>query len=210
MMARPFAPRHGLPKGPEHLWREMRRQSADGFTLSSLWGASNSVAKRTIKGYLVAYEALGVIRRIGQRPTIAGRSMIVWSLADDAPRVAPVIRRPDYRAERGVARRQLWGAMRSMGAFDVFDLAHTASTEECAVKPRTAERYVRELARAGLLVCLTPYAKGAHGRPGARAATWKLKPAANTGPLPPKVIRGDVYDPNRDVMIAARPKGAAA
>lgn len=210
MMARPFRPATGLPKGPEHLWREMRAQSAQGFTLGSLHGAANGVARRTIKDFLGACEKAGAIRRVGQRPALAGRMTIVWALADDAPAKAPVVRRDDYAGARGRVREQLWTAMRALPAFTVRELAFVASTEEHPVKPRTAERYVRELARGGLMLALTPAAKGAPGRAGAHAARWRLKPSANTGPLPPKIIKGDVYDPNRDVIIRARVTGAAA
>lgn len=210
MMARPFRPDHGLPKGPEHLWREMRRQSGDGFTLSTLYGAANGVAKRTIRGYLVAFEKAGAIRRVGQRPIPFGRAAIVWSLVENAPAKAPVIRRDDYAGSRGRVREQLWTAMRALPAFTVRELAFAATTEEHPVKPRTAERYVRELGRCGLLLALTPSAKGAPGRTGAHAARWRLKPSANTGPLPPKIIKGEVFDPNRNAVIRARKPGEAA
>ncbi|QLP98537.1 MAG: hypothetical protein HZY79_15710 [Rhodoblastus sp.] len=75
-------------------------------------------------------------------------------------------------------------------------LAFAASTEECPVKPRTAESYVRKLAKAGVLIVLTPYRKGAKGRAGAHAGKWRLKPSRNTGPKPLRAIKGRIYDPN--------------
>ena len=196
MMQRPFKPPPGRPKGPDHVWREMRVQSSDGFTLASLHGATNGVARATVRAYLRWCLERGYVTQIGETPALAGRVAHVYRVVDGAPTTAPVQRRDDYAGERGRVKEQLWTAIRALPAFGVAELAFAATTEEHPVKPRTAERYIRELAGAGVLLVLKPYRKGAAGRAGARAGQWRLKPSRNTGPKPLKWIKGRVFDPN--------------
>jgi hypothetical protein len=79
----------------------------------------------------------------------------------------------------------MWQAMRGLRAFAPIDIAAHACTVTVAVSEADAERYCRQLARAGYLRA---------GRQDGRAAYRLIR---DTGPRPPRPCRvAAVFDPN--------------
>ncbi len=200
-MNRPFSIPVALPRGPEHYWKVARSYGAKGFTLGELAGCTNGVAWATVKSWLYAMVKQGAIKEIGARKSSIGLPAKIYAVAIKAAK-APVQRRPEYAGTRGRAQQQLWTAMRTLGTFSVAELAASASTPEVQVRPRTAEEYLRRLTKAGVLIVVEPYRKGAPGAPGARAGTWRLRRSADTGPLAPRVFNASiVFDANTQKIV---------
>lgn len=201
-MNRPFAIPVALPRGPEHYRKMARSFGAAGFTLEQLSGCTNGVAYSTVKNWVYDMVDLGAIKPIGERKSSVGTRAKIYAVAIKATK-APVQRRPEYQGSRGRIQQQLWTAMRTLQTFRLPELAASAATEECPVKLRTAEEYVRRLTRAGVLIPVVPYKRGGNGRGvGARAGVWRLKKSADTGPLAPKVFSACiVFDANKAAIV---------
>lgn len=200
-MNRPFSIPVDLPRGPEHYWKMARGFGAAGFTISELAGCTNGVAFKTVKNWVADMLAQNALGQVG---TVQATGAKIYAVAIKATK-APVVRKPDYQGRRGRIQQQLWTAMRTLGTFRIPELAASAATEECPVKPRTAEEYVRRLTRAGVLIEVQPYKRGGNGRGvGATAGVWRLKKSADTGPLAPKVFQASiVFDANRSAVVGA-------
>ncbi|MFT4098461.1 MAG: hypothetical protein QM651_15190 [Rhodoblastus sp.] len=201
-MNRPFTVPVALPRSPEHYWKIAREFGAKGFTLEQLAGCTNGVAYSTVKNWVYAMVEAGAIGAVGARKSSIGLPAKIYAVAIKATK-APVQRRPDYQGSRGRIQQQLWTAMRTLQTFRLPELAASAATEECPVKLRTAEEYVRRLTRAGVLIVVEPYKRGGNGRGvGAKAGVWRLKKSADTGPLAPKVFNATVvFDANRSAIV---------
>jgi hypothetical protein len=200
MMQRPHAIPVALPRGPEHYWREMIARGAKGFTIRDIAFASDGVTYAAVKTYIRWLLKQGYLVKTGERPTGYGRADVYGVCK--ASRAAPTMRRDDYAGQRGEIQQALWRAMRSLGPFTLPELAFAASTDERVVKVRTAETYVRRLARAGAIEIVEPYKKGAKGAPGAKAGRYALKRSANTGPKAPKIFAAEiVFDPNANRVL---------
>lgn len=200
-MNRPFSVPVALPRGPEHYWKMAKSFGAKGFTLEQLAGCTNGVAYSTVKHWLYDMVALGAIKHIGETKSSAKLRAKIYAVAIRYFK-APVQRRHDYQGKRGRIQQQVWTAMRTLQTFRLAELAASASTEECPVKLRTAEEYVRRLTRAGVLIPVEPYRRGAPGARGGRAGVWRLKKSADTGPLAPKVFNATiVFDANRSAIV---------
>lgn len=203
-MNRPFQIEIQLPRGPDHYWKMMIGFGAKGFTLGELAGCTNGVAYNTVKDYVTRLRQAGVIKIVGEEKPIGGIKVNRYAVAK-VTTDAPVVRRREYTGERGRIQQQIWTAMRSLSAFTIAELAVAASTEECAVKPHTADQYVRRLINAGIVLVVKPYLKGEKGRPfgaGAVAGVYRLTKAGNTGPKPPKIFKSTfVFDPNKNRIV---------
>lgn len=200
-MNRPFNVPIALPRGPEHYWKVAVGYGAKGFMLGELAGCTNGVAYQTVKTWLYAMVEAGAIKQIGARKSSGGLPAHIYAVAIRTAK-PPVRRRPEYTGARGRIQQQLWTAMRTLGTFTTVELAAAASTDTLVINQRTAEAYIRKLARVGVLLVVEPYAKGKPGRTGARAGAWRLKKSANTGPLAPKIFKAEiVFDSNRAEII---------
>ena len=74
-----------------------------------------------------------------------------------------------------------------LGYFTVRDLCIETSAPEAEMPVAFATRYVEELSAAGYLI----------SRPGPLGMTYRMRPAMNTGPGAPQVLRARfVWDPN--------------
>ena len=205
-MQRPFKPASKARSGPAFLWALMRQAGAGGFTVTQLEKETTSTARSTVKSYVLALIAQGYIERLDLQPRqksgAFGRRR--YRVIRDS-RTAPVQRRDDYANERGRARQQLWNGMRAMRSFAIGELARVCSTDDVAVSFANARAYVAALMRAGMVIALRPYAKGGGkgvgSARGASAGLYSLRPAANTGPLPAKVMRDGVFDPNTETLM---------
>lgn len=203
-MQRPFNIPIELPRGPEHYWKIMRELSArGGFTVPDVAGCTNGVAFKTVKTYIAALLKMGAIEKIGERPARSKNVANVYRVAIKN-RAAPVVRRESYAGKRGVIQDRLWNTMRRMRDFSIAELCYTASAGDMEINQHTADQYVRRLVKAGLILVVEPYRKGAPGASGARAGRYRLRPKANTGPKPPKIFKAEiVFDPNRNAVIGA-------
>lgn len=200
-MNRPFSLPIALPRGPEHYWKIMQELNKDGFTIRDVAGCTNGVSFKTVKTYARNLLAQGIIVKIGERQATYGATAHVYKIAKPQ-RKAPIERRDDFTGARGLTQQQVWTAMRTLAAFSLVELAASASTEEHPVKLRTAENYVRRLVAAGVVEVVKPHRKGAPGAPGAVAGVYRLRPAANSGPLSPKVFNASiVFDPNKNRVL---------
>ena len=205
-MNRPFSVAVALPKGPEHYWAMAKAAGPQGFSIPELAGCTNGVAYATVKNWVHGLARAGILKAVGthpqrNRPDGAGLPATLYAVAIKSS-AAPVLRRDSFSGARGQIQQQLWTAMRTLPVFGVRELALAASTDTLSIKPRTAEEYVRRLTKAGVLTVVDAYAKGKPGATGARSGTWRLKRAANSGPLAPKVFRATfVFDANRRAII---------
>ena len=179
----------GMTKSPlnrrEAMWAAMLKltREAGRFCARDVQGLSNSADKRSVLTYIKALEKAGYVELLNpDAPPRAARYYRVLRRVRRAPR----LRRDGQPAMERRGQQQMWNAMRQMGSFDWHELAAVASTDDCAVKPSTARRYMGMLHRAGYLTCLNRPAPGRRGR-------WRLR--INSGPRAPVIVRA-VRDPN--------------
>lgn len=185
-----------LRRGQDHFWRVARTLGADGraFTASAIAALSDEPHVGTISTWLRRLARAGFVARVGrQRSTASPQTEQAWALAS-SPDVLPVISRDGTVSRPRSARQQMWNVMRGpagRNGWTYLDLLQFGSTEDLPIRPNTAKSYIQELKRGGYLLQLDP---GGPGRP----ALWRLRPAMNTGPLPPMILTAKlVYDQNR-------------
>jgi hypothetical protein len=172
-----------MPRGQDGYWAIMKKLGARGrtFTVADVEGDTN-VPRAHVEEYMNRLVKGGFLVAFSSKPK---RFQLCKNPPAEAPRVRPDGSRCPPRKQD-----QMWRAMRALKTFSAHDLAFAASTPECKVPLRTALRYAAELTRAGYLV--------RNGVLGSHAGmTFRLKPAMNTGPLSPSIIRADVvFDRN--------------
>lgn len=96
----------------------------------------------------------------------------------------------------GAHQRNLWRAMRVIRSFTVEELALTASTDDCVVKPDQVRAYILGLEAADILIRTTTHP----------AHSWRLKASANTGPRAPVLMgAGYAFDLNTGRTFRASP-----
>ncbi|TXN71627.1 hypothetical protein [Methylobacterium sp. WL6] len=184
-----------LPRGPEHYWRMMVEltRSAGGFTVTDIWQLTNSRSRQTIKGYVHHCRDTAAIEAVttGANGAVSYRVVNLNGLA-------PVVRRDDFRDQRGRIQEQIWTTIRGLPQFTIRELAIEASTDEVTVCERAAKDYVHALREAGYLITV---------RPSVRLKTpgiFRLAPGLNTGPKAPAILRTRfVFDRNREVPMGA-------
>ena len=183
-----------LLRGQAHYWKVMRDQHVERgwFTITTINQASNA-PRQEIARFVRRLAAAGYIECVDSRETRSSpekQYRIVRNQAE-CPRISK-----GYVQQTG--QRNMWNLLRGpMGRDGITsrDLAAFASTEEVPVGLETAKAYIKTLSGAGYVTCLV---KGGPGKP----AVWRLKPAMNTGPLPPMILRSKmVYDQNSDRII---------
>lgn len=101
-------------------------------------------------------------------------------------------------SDEGRSQTQMWNVIRGpMGrsGFSAAELVVFGSTDDVKIRGASAGAYVKHLARAGYLLCLQKADRSSQ-------AKWRLKPAMNTGPRPPTILRIDlVFDQNRAAVM---------
>lgn len=200
-MNRPFGPDTGLPRGPEHYWRQIKAL-ADGFTVRQILDRSNGVGRVAVRRYVVGLVALGYVEPIGTADTGTPSRFKAALYRCIRPAVtAPVVHDGPVSGHHGQLSQQIWNAMRVLPQFSVAELAVAASTEEHVVKRDRAAEFVHGLRRAGLVRVVE---RSRRGNGGATPAIYALLRSANTGPKPPRVNkqRRGVFDPNKRAFIA--------
>ena len=200
-MRRPFGPSKGLA-GPDHYWALMRQAGEDGFTVRDIAGCSNGPSFHTVKCYIKRCRDLGAVAVIGDASARKGKRATLYRVAI-ATTTAPVERRAAYTGRRGLVQQALWDELREGESLRLDVLAVSASTDEVEVSYSAAREYVRLLVKAGYVVVEAPMVRSIRGaRPGARGGLYRLPPKSNTGPKPPKVLKGRIYDPNLDRIVS--------
>lgn len=187
-------------RGHDHYWSVIRDLGKAGrlFTFQEIDLRCNDLDGENIGEFLRRLTRAGFVdivetRQIstaGQGPTNQKtiRQRIYRLLK--RPSATPILNRDGSPGKQGRGQVQIWNAIRSLSAFDIKELAIAASTEEVPVKHETAQTYVIRLETAGYLQVLRK------GR-GRTRGIWRLNPAMNTGPKPPKILRSKlVYDAN--------------
>ena len=198
MTRKPIAIEVAMPSDPGHYWRKMRAR-ANGFTLSDIALSSEGLAYTSVKRYAKFLVKSGFVVRIGEKKS-GYATQALYAVKKDS-RVAP-IERADPLARPPTAREALWTAMRALAQFSVAELAISASTDERAVSGRSANLFVQSLIQAGAIEVIEAPKKANERQIGARAGLYRLKRAANTGPLPPKIcVVNFVFDPNKNRVL---------
>ncbi|MBO9419178.1 hypothetical protein J7481_06700 [Labrenzia sp. R4_2] len=187
-------------RGHDHYWSVIRDLGKAGrlFTFEEIDLRCNDLDGKSISdfisrlckaGHLVVTDTLhGHIE--GSRATNKStRRQYVYRLVK-SPAATPILNRDGSAGRQGQGQIQLWNAIRSLSSFDARELCIAASTADVALQRTTTLAYIKRLETAGYLQVLR---KGKAATPG----IWRLKPAMNTGPKPPKILRSKlVYDAN--------------
>lgn len=184
-------------KGRAAIWAALRQLRS--ATVRELMRTS-FVPERTIRSYLEALEAAGIVTRAEDRGPGGGARYVV---ARDAGHEPPRLRSDGTPVTQGSGRDRMWRSMKMLKVFTARDLAVTASVEGAAVSEGEARAYLVALKRAGYVVMQVP----ASTHPKApRRETYRF--AHNTGPLAPMVTRlKSVWDPNeRRIVWHAEPR----
>ncbi|MGO4872780.1 MAG: hypothetical protein ACLPGW_19610 [Roseiarcus sp.] len=170
--------------GHAHFWRVACALTSESermrFTAHEIIARSNGATAKNVSGWIGRMLRLGAIVCIGDAK--------IEGATGARRRKAYAVHRPshtpprDPASRRGLPRLQMWTAMRTLGTFTVTELAVAASTDEVVVNNKTAGNWVRELAAADVLrvAAINP-------RNGGGEKVWRLRPAANSGPTPPRV-----------------------
>jgi hypothetical protein len=180
------------PPGPEQFWTAMRdlTKRNGGFSWREIYINSDGVGRDAARRYVVACAKAGHIKQIDMR----GREKIYIVTRQSAKTPLIVMRDGDPGA-RGQHRQHIWTAMRTLSVFTAREIAAAASTDEVRINVKTVERYIHQLRTAGLVT----YMQNA-GKSG--ASTYRLKPAANSGPRAPRILQARfVYDANLKKVV---------
>lgn len=186
-------------RGQDHMWRVVRTLGSEGRRFSASQVASVSQEKfiGAVTTFLRRLMTAGIVVRDGiGRSAASGRQEHLYRL-EKSPEATPLITRDGKSVKPRSARQQMWNIIRGAagrGGFSYQDLMVLASTEDVAIAANTAKSFIQEL-KGSYLVQLDA---GGPGRP----ATWRLRPAMNTGPLPPMTLRAKiVFDQNRHRIV---------
>lgn len=181
-------------RGQDHYWEVIRELDRKGpWSVTDIFQQSNSAHRSAIWEY--------VKRLIAGRVAFEDESSpkgTLFRLFQPQPASAPTLRRDGSKGIQGRGQIQMWNVIRGPIAREGFtfkDVAMYGSTEEVQIPAAAAKNYVHHLAQAGYLLCVRK------GRPG-YPAIWRMKPAMNTGPKPPLVLRTQiVFDQNRGEAV---------
>jgi len=140
---------------------------------------------RLLKGHYLTVKAVA---------NVSGcRREHVYELINDVGIDTPQLTMDGTPSPQGMAREQLWRAMRIMGDFDAWDLMLAASTERKAIRISVAVEYIKHLYDAGYLAKTTECSRGLSPR----RARYHFLPSMFSGPKPPQVQQvKQVFDPN--------------
>ena len=207
-MMRPFAPDKGL-RGPEHYWPLMRQAGEAGFTVRDIVGCSNGPSFETLKSYIKRLRDMGAVEVAGYAAARKQKRATVYRIKVDTLN-APVVRRAEYTGARGLVQERIWNTMRDGRSYDLRTLAVEASCDDCEVSYSAVRTYIGFLVHAGIVTIDAPMVRSLPGRkPGAVGGSYRLRPSANSGPKPPKVLRRRVWDANTEAFVGEALPGRA-
>lgn len=185
-----------LLRGQEHFWKVARKlgEADRPFTAAELRELTEEPHDSTVTTFLRRLWKGGYLVRGKVRHLKGRKKEQEWHLHGAAPGELPRLADDGSRLSPVTAQGAMWNVMRGpagRAGFTWRDLVAWGSTELLEIKANTAKSYIALLQRAGYLLLLDP------GHPGT-PATWKLRPAMNTGPKPPMILAAKlVYDQNR-------------
>lgn len=185
-------------RGNAHYWRVILDLDRSGpWSIHDVDMRSRVKARGTITDYVKRLVAAGIAVATGE--TVVHRNLPTPTYRlTKRPLVAPNLTADGRQANTGRGQAQMWNVIRGpVGAegFTAVDVHLYASTDEVAVSLETAQAYLRHLDRAGYLLCLRKGRGGQH-------AVFRLKPAMNTGPKPPMLLRTKiVFDRNKNAVM---------
>lgn len=180
-------------RGQEHVWRVIRTLGADGrrFSSSQVVSLSQEPHSGAVTTFLRRLMLAGFVERVDMGRSVNGRLEHQYRLLR-SPEQTPRVSRDGALERPKSARQQMWNIMRGAAGrsgFTYLDLTVLASTEDVPIAANTAKSFIQEI-KGSYLHQIDP---GGPGRP----AMWRLRPARNTGPLPPMVLRAKiVFDQN--------------
>lgn len=184
-------------RGNDHYWsiiRELDRHPLLIWTISAVLSRSKGADRSSVRDFVRRLVAAGIARQQG---TAGIRDEATYRLLN-RPIATPCLRRDGTAGLQGRGQIQMWNVIRGpLGrqGFTTADVALFASTDAVGVKRATAVSYVKHLLQAGYLLTIR------QGKPNA-PAIYRLKPAMNTGPQPPLILRSQiVFDQNRQEAV---------
>ena len=185
-----------VPRGFEDFWRLMvASQKLRGFFTTAGIVAETNVQRQSVEHYVARLVKAGIA--VGEIHALDDKGFArenVYRLLK-TPKAAPRVN-DEGEIVASTAQERLWTAMRTLTTFGTRDLCFAARVDK-PVKPKTAQRYINELVRAGYLA--VQYPNGLR-----RPAVYRLKPSMNSGPLPPSIlVTEQVWDRNRLEIVGA-------
>ncbi len=149
---------------------------------------AQSYIKRLLKGRYIEVASIKMLQGIAKTYS--------YQLVIDIGIQAPRLTKDGDASTQGLGRENLWRSMKILDAFNYIELAQTATTATVAVKPLTAQDYIKHLYRAGYLQRVS------EARCGGGLARYRLITGKSTGPHPPMVQRiKQVFDPNLNKIV---------
>jgi len=173
-----------IEPGHEEMWLAIRqmpnaKRMFTAFDLAQATGSTESRAQR----YLLWLVRSDFARLVGKTTDQQDTFAIVRLQVD--PVVFDSRGNPASDWER---RRAIWRQIRSFRTFTIEQLWQVLSTHEL-VRKADVETYVARLSEADYLIELAPMRR--------MQGCWQLRPARNTGPLPPRLCEASlIYDVN--------------
>ena len=188
-------------QGPELYWAKAKAFGKAGFTMAELHRRCRGTRFKAIQQYVYALKRAGAVAVLGTTTGPTGKEAFRYTVVRPSTAPPPFCRWGAEASSRGRIQRALWRVMRKLATFLVRELAWLASSPDLDVTPDTAGLYVRRLLKAGLVIVVEPGQRSRRGVQGARPGTYALRPSANTGPEPLRVIGNRVFDPNRGAFV---------
>lgn len=179
-------------RGHDHYWEVIRRLGKDGaaFTVKDVVGESNA-HHATVDDFIKRLVRAEFLRQEGTRGE--GRFAQKLFVLVHASRETPSLRRDGTPGQYGRARQQMWNVIRGphgRSPLSAADLVMLAATEDTPIALGSAKEYLQRLEKAGYLQVVQKAAQH-------RLTRYRMRPAMNTGPMAPKLLRTRiVYDPN--------------
>ena len=179
-------------RGNDHYWRVILEVGAGGasWSVTDVLSRSRGADRSSINDFVRRLCRAGFVVEAAdrQRHYRLIRSQLT----------TPSLRRDGTPGLQGRGQTAMWNVLRGplgRSGISAPEVALYASTETVRVAPASAASYLKHLAQAGYLLCLR------EGKPG-KPASYRLKPAMQTGPLPPLVLRTQiVFDQNRGEAV---------
>jgi len=201
--------RHGHVTHRDAIWAAIR--ALREFSVSEIEDKTR-VSHSTIKTYIIGLTKAGYLERTEHhRRARVGNRFVAnrWKLVNDVGVDSPRITREGKHITQGLARENMWRAMKIMRDFSTRDLVSQASTDSVKIKPSDAKDYVKYLHKAGYLIVTVPAKPG--NKPGTGTqARYRMLASRYTGPRPPMIQRTkQVFDPNTGKVVWPLQEGDA-
>lgn len=178
-----------VPRGHHGFWQIIRKLDAVGP-----WGvpdvdAATNANRAAVSDFVGRLERGRISERAGTRRSKDGRSDVTLYRLLETPVTTPRIDRAGKRLREPTIQ-TLWRTMKMVKIFTMEELAELATTSEYTVPLQAAQRYVKRLRRAGVVVQIS----------GEKPPRYRL--VHDLGAHAPIILRTtSLYDPNARVVI---------